>query len=125
MAYKAPQGGIRRNQFVILSSGLQTVPTDLDIRVYKDHQASPDAVLSAEAMANLAATEDGVYRYSYSVAGIAAGTHLLDEIRIQILPEDPLGVWQMFDCIVEGVLDATQAVTSTNSLTLKLQGDCC
>lgn len=125
MSNKAPQGGIRRGQFVVLSSGLQTVPTTVDIRVYKDHQASPDAVLTAEAMANLAATEDGVYRYSYSVAGIAAGIHLLEEIRIQILPEDPLGVWQMFDAIVEGVLDSTQAVTSTNSLTLKLQGDCC
>lgn len=125
MAVKAPQGGIRREQFVILVSGLQTTPNDLEIRVYKDHQASPDAALSAEAMANLAEVETGVYRYSYSVAGIACGTHLLDEIRVQVLPEDPMTVWQMLDCLVEGVLDATVALPSTSSLTLRLQGNSC
>ena len=125
MSDKAPQGGIRRNQFLVLVGGAHVTPHAIDIRVYKDHQASPDAILSAEAVGNLAASETGVYRYSYSVAGIAAGTHLLEEIRIQVLPTDPLTVWHLLDCHVEGVVDASVAVPSADTITLKLQGRSC
>lgn len=125
MSDKAPQGGIRRNQFVVLVGGVHVTPGTIDIKVYKDHQQSPDAVLSAEAMANLHASEVGVYRYSYSVAGIASGTHLLEEIRIAVQPIDPLAIWHLLDCYVEGVVDSNVAMRSTDSVTLKLTGGSC
>jgi hypothetical protein len=125
MPSQAPQGGIRREQFLFLVDGAHTTPEVIEVKVYKDHQASPDSALSAEATANLSEVSTGVYRYSYSVAGIRAGTHLLDEIVASVNPGDPSRVWKMLDAIVEGVLDSTLATSSTESITLRLTGGSC
>ena len=125
MADKAPQGGIRRSQFMILVGGQQITPHEINLRVYKDHQIAPDSVLSAEANANIQAAETGIFRYSYSVAGIAAGTHLLEEIRVRVLPTDPLSVWYQVDAIVEGVFDNTVSAPASDSITLKITGGSC
>jgi len=125
MAGLAPQGGIRRHQFLVLVGGVHTTATDVDIRVYKDHAVTPDATLSAEALGNLVESQTGVYRYSYSVAGIAAGTHLLDEIWVQPTGGDTLAIRDMDDAIVNGVLDQTLAVPNTDSVTLKLRSSSC
>lgn len=125
MADKAPEGGIRYNQFIVLSAGAHVTPDTIDIKVYQDHQATADANLSAEAVGNLQEIETGVYRYSYSVAGIGAGTHLLEEVRVKVLPSDDLKVWHQFDCFVEGVISGASPAVSTDSLTFKLSGKSC
>ena len=125
MAVKAPQGGVRRDQFMVLVDGQHVTPFEIVIRVFRDHGSTPDSALSAEAQANLEETETGVFRYSYSVAGIEAGVHLLDEIRLRILSADESRVWHQLDCIVEGVLDLSSALDAPNTITINMAGKCC
>lgn len=125
MPSQAPQGGIRREQFLFFVDGAHTTPHSIEIKVYKDHQATPDSALSAEATGNLSEVATGVYRYSYSVAGIKAGTHLLDEVVAAVNNGDTPRVWKQQDAIVEGVLDSTLATSTTDSITLKLTGGSC
>lgn len=124
MAVKAPQGGVRRDQFMILVDGVHVSAHEVQIRVFVDHGSTPDSALSAEAQSNLEETETGVYRYSYSVAGLAAGTHLLDEIRLRIDSTDASVVWHQLDAIVEGIFDMSSALEAPNTITVKLTGSC-
>lgn len=127
MAQKTPVGGVRRSYFEFRNSGVLTTAAEVRIDVYVDGQSAPDPILSqaATASATLKAGQVGLYTYSYSVAGYAAGTHLLDMIYVRVNSGDPIKGAGMTESIVDGVISNPVNTVSTDQITLKLSGSCC
>lgn len=127
MAQKTPVGGVRRSHFELRSAGALTTATECRVDVYVDGQSAPDATLSAAATSTCAikAGHTGLYSYTYSVAGLAAGTHLLEVILVRINTNDTLTGYGMSDTLVDGVVSSPVNNMSTDQVTLKLSGSCC
>lgn len=127
MAQHTPVGGVRRSHFEFRSSGVLTTVAEVKIDVYVDGQTAPDPTLSAAATASCTekAGLTGLYVYSYSVAGIAAGAHVLDVIQVRLTTNAQFIGAGLADSIVDGVLSNPVSQVSTDSITLKLSGSCC
>lgn len=127
MAQKTPVGGVRRSYFEFRNAGVLTTAAEIRVDVYVDGQTAPDPTLSAAATSTCAvkAGQPGLYVYSYSVAGIAAGTHLLDLISVRVTTNDPLRGAGMADTVVDGVISNPVNTVATDHITLKLSGSCC
>lgn len=122
----APQNSIRRT-FVVFrdSNGDLFDPAEIAVDVFLDGQASADVTRSAEATTNVSQKATGLYILSYSVAGLSAGTYILEEVRIKPTAPDPFETYELKDAIVQGVVSATLAANVSDSIAIKLKSDGC
>lgn len=127
MAQKTPTGGVRRSHFEYRSNGALATANEVRIDVYVDGQSSPDVTLSAAATANCAqkAGQTGLYAYTYSVAGLTAGTHILEVISIRPTSNGALTGFALADTLIDGVIASPVTTVSTDQVMLKLSGACC
>jgi hypothetical protein len=125
MSCITPTGGTRRSHFQFQSGGVLFDPAQLDIKVYVDGSATANATLSDEATDSLTNIGVGVYHYQYSVAGFAGGTHLRDVISAKLLLNSSLDPYSQSDTMITGIVASPQPLGVTDSVTLRISGDCC